>query len=129
MRHDEETWADASAESKQGRGRSLLDFFSRSGSRACLACPARHQNPPQPTLFPQEYDGGTLMECILAKVETAAQDFPQLIRRQRQAVEGKVLELTRMHVVHPGLEQFRSPGGKGGPLARDSIPGVRESGW
>lgn len=77
------------------------------------------------------------MECILAKVELSPSEFPAVIRSQRQAVEAKILEMTNLHVVQPGLEHFggggAGAGGAGaggkGPVAPENIPGVKESGW
>ena len=83
----------------------------------------------------QEYDGGTLMECILTARWPA--DFPAVIRAQREAVETKVKELTSSHVVYPGLAAFM-PGGpnellrKGNihtPVSFDQIEGLKAAGW
>lgn len=83
----------------------------------------------------KEYDGGTLMECLLTAPSVA--DFPAALRAQRAAVEAKVRELTSSHVVHPGLACFR-PGGANAalrpgairtPLPAAAIPGLAEAGW
>ena len=83
--------------------------------------------------LPQEYDGGTLMESILA-VGTLPADFPRVIRAQREAVEAKIREMTNSDTIYPGLAAFREgsarrPGDIFAPVAPDSIPGVREAGW
>ena len=83
----------------------------------------------------QEYDGGTLMECILTARWPA--DFPAVIRAQREAVESKVKELTSSHIVYPGLPAFM-PGGPNEklrdgkirtPVAFDEIDGLKAAGW
>ena len=83
----------------------------------------------------QEYDGGTLMECILTARWPA--DFPAVIRAQREAVESKVKELTSSHIVYPGLAAFM-PGGpneklRNGkirtPVSFDEIDGLKAAGW
>lgn len=83
--------------------------------------------------LPQEYDGGTLMESILA-VGTLPADFPRVIRAQREAVEAKIREMTNSDTIYPGLAAFREGGARRAgdifaPVAPDSIPGVREAGW
>lgn len=83
----------------------------------------------------KEYDGGTLMECILGAPPPA--DFRNLIRAQREAVQAKVRSMTSGHVTHPGLAAFkpggahavRRPGGTLTPVPFDAIAGLRDTGW
>ena len=83
----------------------------------------------------QEYDGGTLMECILTA--RWPPDFPAVIRAQREAVESKVKELTSSHIVYPGLAAFM-PGGPNEklregkirtPVSFEEIDGLKAAGW
>ena len=83
----------------------------------------------------QEYDGGTLMECILTA--RWPPDFPAVIRAQREAVESKVKELTSSHIVYPGRAAFM-PGGPNEklregkirtPVSFDEIDGLKAAGW
>ena len=84
----------------------------------------------------KEYDGGTLMESLLAGGALPAATFPATIKRQREAVETKIKELTNSHVVHPGLSAFRDapgramrPGGTLPPVPLEAIPGLAAAGW
>lgn len=85
----------------------------------------------------QEYDGGTLMECIISGSALPA-DFPRVIRQQREAVEvrslsqqqprpgvhvsshtrgflsmaffppqAKIRVMTNSNVLHPGISSFK----------------------
>ncbi|KAG8707774.1 histone acetyltransferase, partial [Ceratobasidium sp. 395] len=53
----------------------------------------------------KDYEGGTIMQAILDKIRAKS----------------------RAHIVHPGLEHFRS--GAAGPIDYRDVPGLRESGW
>lgn len=75
----------------------------------------------------KDYDGGTLMECALHN-SLFFSDFPEIIRRQREAVDGKVREMSNSHVVLPGLACFKDPTIKK-PIKIEDIPGVKEAGW
>ena len=55
----------------------------------------------------KEYDGGTLMECILTGTQTRPGNLPNIVRQQRAAVEAKVLELTKLNVVYQGLPALK----------------------
>mmetsp|Transcript_3149 Transcript_3149/g.11368 ORF Transcript_3149/g.11368 Transcript_3149/m.11368 type:complete len:450 (-) Transcript_3149:1330-2679(-) len=100
----------------------------------------------------KDYDGGTLMECSI-DTNISYKEFPQIIRRQREAVDEKIKELSNSHVVYPGLAYFVSKkqaatqmsaaenGDGTGPkphsntLERErgvkieDIPGVKEAQW
>ncbi|KAL6760054.1 chromatin remodeling complex WSTF-ISWI, large subunit [Haematococcus lacustris] len=74
----------------------------------------------------KDYDGGTLMECVMHPKLRPAQ-FPALIRTQKAALERIMQGLSHSHIIHPGLAQFRSGQPASVPVA--SIPGVKEAGW
>ncbi|KAL4424337.1 hypothetical protein ABPG75_001638 [Micractinium tetrahymenae] len=75
--------------------------------------------------FIKDYDGGTLMECRIHPTLPYA-SFPDMLAKQRAALEGEVKRYTTGHVVHPGLPHWKSGGG---PLPIEEIPGVLEAGW
>ena len=83
----------------------------------------------------KDYDGGTLMECILDP-HTPYTALPPALASQRAALDAAVRARSRSHIVHPGLAHFRdddgcgdSPGGGegggagGGPSIDDGDPG------
>ncbi|KAG6551507.1 hypothetical protein Mapa_006930 [Marchantia paleacea] len=75
----------------------------------------------------KDYDGGTLMECKIDP-KFPYTDLPAMIRRQRQALEERIRELSNCHVVYPGLEIPKKEAGiPRRPLRIEDIPG--ESGW
>eukprot|EP00878_Enallax_costatus_P006283 GHUV01006587.1.p1 GENE.GHUV01006587.1~~GHUV01006587.1.p1 ORF type:complete len:451 (+),score=121.80 GHUV01006587.1:320-1672(+) len=82
----------------------------------------------------KDYDGGTLMECILhAKVPYI--DLVNTIRIQKEYLDGEIRKLSNSHVVHPGVKRQLMPldharikqiAVRVDPAA---IPGVIEAGW
>ena len=75
----------------------------------------------------KDYDGGTLMECIL-RHEMSYTDFPKVIRKQRAALDNVVRTLSNAHVVRPGI--FDADGKRtyeGSDPMR--IPGVEKAGY
>ncbi|BBN19950.1 histone acetyltransferase [Marchantia polymorpha subsp. ruderalis] len=77
----------------------------------------------------KDYDGGTLMECKIDP-KFPYTDLPAMIRRQRQALEERIRELSNCHVVYPGLEVPKKEAGiPRRPIRIEDIPGVKESGW
>ncbi|PSC71001.1 Histone acetyltransferase GCN5 [Micractinium conductrix] len=75
--------------------------------------------------FIKDYDGGTLMECRIHPTLPYA-TFPEMLAKQRGALEGEVKRYTTGHVVHPGLPHWKEGGGL---MPVDHIPGVMEAGW
>lgn len=80
--------------------------------------------------FIKDYDGGTLMECILdPRIPYTA--LPPCLASQRAALDAAVRARSRSHVVHPGLAHFAEDDGGGGdsggnetpPAAADGDPG------
>eukprot|EP00898_Chlorokybus_atmophyticus_P004336 jgi/Chlat1/4903/Chrsp31S04819 len=72
----------------------------------------------------KDYDGGTLMECIL-RDKLPYTKFPTIIRQQRQAVEARIRELSGSHVVYEGLDLFK----QGRTVPIEKIPGIKSTGW
>ncbi|KAK9908401.1 hypothetical protein WJX75_007347 [Coccomyxa subellipsoidea] len=73
----------------------------------------------------KDYDGGTLMECIISD-RLPYTDLPGMLRAQRAALDRHIRTLSKSHVVHPGLTAFQD-GQRRIDIA--SIPGVSEAGW
>lgn len=53
----------------------------------------------------KDYDGGTLMECIINE-RLPYTDLPGMLRAQRAALDRHIRTLSLSHVVHPGLAAF-----------------------
>lgn len=77
----------------------------------------------------KDYDGGTLMECVLDP-RVPYTSLPPALASQRAALDAAVRARSRSHVVHPGLTHFRdddgeggSPGPAGAPAVDDGDPG------
>ncbi|KAF7376287.1 Histone GCN5 superfamily [Mycena sanguinolenta] len=72
----------------------------------------------------KDYEGGTIMQCtMLRKVDYL--DKPALIKKQQEAVMSKIREMSRSHVVYPGVTQWQ----EGVGVDYKNVPGLRESGW
>ncbi|CAL4941814.1 unnamed protein product [Urochloa decumbens] len=86
----------------------------------------------------KDYDGGILMECKIDP-KLPYVDLATMIRRQRQAIDEKIRELSNCHIVYSGIDfQKRDLAGKtarkeaGIPrrlMKPEDIPGLREAGW
>eukprot|EP00850_Spirogloea_muscicola_P023232 SM000340S12922 [mRNA] locus=s340:78495:81780:+ [translate_table: standard] len=77
----------------------------------------------------KDYDGGTMMECVI-NMKLPYTELPAMIRRQRQALDDKIRELSNCHVVHPGLDFKKKENGQLKSAVRiEDIPGVLEAGW
>lgn len=69
----------------------------------------------------KDYDGGTLMECIIGE-RLPYTDLPGMLRAQRAALDRHIRTLSKSHVVHPGLAAFRNGQRR---VDVSSIPGER----
>jgi len=88
--------------------------------------------------FIKDYDGGTLMECVLHPRLPYA-DLAGMLRRQKEALDARMRSLSNSHVVHAALarstralpKEEAHPQQKEVPVALDirGIPGVKEAGW
>ncbi|GAM25020.1 hypothetical protein SAMD00019534_081950 [Acytostelium subglobosum LB1] len=74
--------------------------------------------------FIQEYDGGSLMECVVHP-NVPYLDISSLVREQREVLNKKIRTISTSHVVHPGLKHFQ----QGRRLAIGDIPGIKQAGW
>ncbi|OIW11279.1 hypothetical protein TanjilG_28370 [Lupinus angustifolius] len=75
----------------------------------------------------KDYDGGILMECQIDP-KLPYTDLSTMIRRQRQAIDEKIRELSNCHIVYPGIDFQKKEAGIPKKIIKD-IPGLREAGW
>lgn len=74
----------------------------------------------------KDYEGGTLMHCsMLPRIRYL--DASKILLLQRAAIHRKMREISKSHVVHPGLQVFKKADAK--PIDPMTIPGLKESGW
>ncbi|GAB4821683.1 hypothetical protein N2152v2_008729 [Parachlorella kessleri] len=79
--------------------------------------------------FIKDYDGGTLMECFIHP-HLPFTEFPAMIQAQKRALDGRIRQYTRSHIVYPGIGYWREAGDTiRPPLHIDAIPGVAVAGW
>lgn len=71
----------------------------------------------------KDYDGVTLMECILHK-KVDCLKIPMMLKAQKMALVEKLKEISNSHIVFPGID---ITGKKG--LNIVDIPGLKEVGW
>ncbi|KAM9967351.1 hypothetical protein ACTFIW_001435 [Dictyostelium discoideum] len=75
--------------------------------------------------FIQEYDGGSLMECVVHPNVTYL-DIPTMVKAQRNALNEKIRTISTSHLVYSGLQCFNH-GQRRIPI--EKIPGILEAGW
>ncbi|KAJ7703031.1 hypothetical protein B0H17DRAFT_1157163 [Mycena rosella] len=69
-----------------------------------------------------DYEGGTIMQCtMLPKVDYL--NKPALIAAQQEAIMTKIRQMSRSHIVYPGLPQFQDVKGEVSVDYRD-VPGL-----
>ncbi|KAK9137550.1 hypothetical protein Sjap_008144 [Stephania japonica] len=77
----------------------------------------------------KDYDGGILMECKIDP-KLPYTDLSTMIRRQRQAIDEKIRELSNCHIVYPGIDfQKKETGVPKRIIKVEDMPGLREAGW
>ncbi|XAR58592.1 Histone acetyltransferase [Bertholletia excelsa] len=77
----------------------------------------------------KDYDGGILMECKIDP-KLPYTDLSTMIRRQRQAIDEKIKELSNCHVVHNGINfQKKEAGIPKKVIKLEDIDGLRGAGW
>ena len=67
------------------------------------------RSPSQWQGYIKDYDGGTLMECLLDH-RVPHVDIPQMVRAQRAALDSRIRGLSQSHVVYRGLQHFDEHG-------------------
>ncbi|XP_042428031.1 histone acetyltransferase GCN5-like isoform X2 [Zingiber officinale] len=77
----------------------------------------------------KDYDGGILMECKI-DLKLPYTDLATMIRRQRQAIDEKIRELSNCHIVYQGIDfQKKEAGIPKNPIKVEDIPGLKDAGW
>ncbi|XP_034931019.1 histone acetyltransferase GCN5 isoform X1 [Populus alba] len=77
----------------------------------------------------KDYDGGILMECKIDQ-KLPYTDLSTMIRRQRQAIDEKIRELSNCHIIYPGIDFLKKEAGIPKKIIKvEDIPGLREAGW
>ncbi|KAJ8899458.1 hypothetical protein K2173_018432 [Erythroxylum novogranatense] len=77
----------------------------------------------------KDYDGGILMECKIDP-KLPYTDLSTMIRRQRQAIDEKIKELSNCHIVYHGIDYQKKEAGIPKKIIKvEDIPGLREAGW
>lgn len=74
----------------------------------------------------KDYEGGTIMHCsMLPSIRYL--DSNKILAAQKLAIQAKIQEKSKSHIVYPGLQIFKEKSGiRVDPL---KVPGIRRSGW
>ncbi|CAH9134016.1 unnamed protein product [Cuscuta epithymum] len=77
----------------------------------------------------KDYDGGILMECKIDP-KLPYTNLSTMIRRQRQAIDEKIRELSNCHIIYQGMDfQKKEAGIPRKAFKVEDIAGLREAGW
>jgi histone acetyltransferase len=71
----------------------------------------------------KDYDGGTLMECIICP-DIDYLHVPEMVAKQRKAIHDKIKEISNSHVKHRGLDVFKN---ENGFINIENIPGISKT--
>eukprot|EP01104_Vermistella_antarctica_P015114 TRINITY_DN4895_c0_g2_i1.p1 TRINITY_DN4895_c0_g2~~TRINITY_DN4895_c0_g2_i1.p1 ORF type:complete len:1118 (+),score=320.55 TRINITY_DN4895_c0_g2_i1:280-3633(+) len=104
-----------------------IGYFKKQGFTLTVSLPREKW-----TGYIKDYDGGTLMECIVdPKVHHL--DIPNMVRRQRDAMQKKIREVSNSHVRHAKLawfsDQKQLPAKDRKIIAPSMVPGLVEAGY
>lgn len=75
----------------------------------------------------KDYEGGTLMQCSMLPSILRYLDLGKILLLQRAAIEKKIKERSKSHIVRPGLQVFKTK--RDTPVSYEDIPGLAEAGW
>jgi histone acetyltransferase len=76
----------------------------------------------------KDYEGGTIMQCtMLPKIDYL--DKKNIFKIQQDAIMTKIREMSKSHVVYPGLPQFQPGAPPGVKVDPKDVPGLKETGW
>ncbi|KAI0312749.1 histone acetyltransferase GCN5 [Amylostereum chailletii] len=76
----------------------------------------------------KDYEGGTIMQCTLyPRIDYL--NTREIIAQQREAILSKIREMSKSHVVYPGLPHFQNGAPPDFVVDPKDVPGLRESGW
>lgn len=71
----------------------------------------------------KDYEGGTIMQCtMLPKIDYL--DKKNIFKVQQEAIMTKIREMSRSHVVHPGLPQFQPGASPDVKVDPKDVPGL-----
>ncbi|RPA83723.1 histone acetyltransferase GCN5 [Ascobolus immersus RN42] len=73
----------------------------------------------------KDYEGGTIMQCsMIPRIRYL--EAAKMLARQKECVQAKIRAISKSHIVHPPLKEFRN-----GPCKVDpsTIPALVQSGW
>jgi histone acetyltransferase len=75
----------------------------------------------------KDYEGGTIMQCtMLKKVDYL--NKAAVVEAQREAILTKIREMSRSHIVYPGLPQFQDENGENVTVDPKDVPGLSRDG-
>lgn len=73
----------------------------------------------------KDYEGGTIMQCtMLPKIDYL--DKHTAFKQQQEAVMTKIRQMSKSHIIHPGLPQFQPGAPASVTVDPKDIPGLRE---
>lgn len=73
----------------------------------------------------KDYEGGTIMQCtMLRKVDYL--DKANIISQQQEAVMTKIRQMSKSHIVYPGLPQFQLGAAVDITIDPKDVPGLRK---
>ncbi|KAF8973092.1 hypothetical protein BDZ97DRAFT_1648754 [Flammula alnicola] len=76
----------------------------------------------------KDYEGGTIMQCtMLPKIDYL--DKPSTFKKQQEAIMTKIRQMSKSHIIHPGLPQFQPGTPPGVTVDPKDVPGLKETGW
>ncbi|KAF9127042.1 histone acetyltransferase [Mortierella sp. 14UC] len=73
----------------------------------------------------KDYEGGTIMQCTMVP-RVKYLEVNSLLQTQRRAVITKIKEVSKSHIIYPGLQDFKNGAKEVDPM---TVPGIKESGW
>ncbi|KAG0288781.1 histone acetyltransferase [Linnemannia gamsii] len=73
----------------------------------------------------KDYEGGTIMQCTMVP-RVKYLEVNSLLQSQRKAVITKIKEVSKSHIIYPGLQDFKNGAKEVDPM---TVPGIKESGW
>ncbi|KAF9112264.1 histone acetyltransferase [Mortierella sp. AM989] len=73
----------------------------------------------------KDYEGGTIMQCTMVP-RVRYLEVNTLLQAQRKAVITKIKEVSKSHIIYPGLQDFKNGATDVDPM---TVPGIKESGW
>lgn len=73
----------------------------------------------------KDYEGGTIMQCkLLRKVDYL--NKPALLAKQKEAILSRIKQISRSHIIYPGLPQFQPGQPDRTYVDPKDVPGLRK---